>query len=127
MPEPIDLEIDFETLQAKDPLPTCPKCGGLSRPNVMMFGDWRYDPARDRQQDKALQTWLEPVERSKRVVIECGAGTAIPSVRHFSEDQADGGAQLIRINPREAQAPAGAIAFACSALVALKAIAERLD
>jgi hypothetical protein len=63
------------------------------------------------------------------VVIELGAGTAIPSVRLFSQrvvHQFDG--RLIRINPREPEVPTSDdVGLATSALAGLQAIAARLD
>ncbi|HRI14246.1 MAG TPA: Sir2 family NAD-dependent protein deacetylase, partial [Verrucomicrobiota bacterium] len=38
--------VDEETFRAADPLPTCPFCGELARPNVLMFGDARWIPER---------------------------------------------------------------------------------
>ena len=35
------------------PLPACPKCGGLARPNVLMFGDAGWDESRSWQQERA--------------------------------------------------------------------------
>ena len=57
------------------------------------------------------------------MVIECGAGTHVPSVRHFSE-QITGhfDATLIRINPREADVPRGQIGIALGASEALSKI-----
>jgi hypothetical protein len=47
-----------------------------------------------------LERWLSSVRRP--VVIEIGAGTAIPSVRYFSQRVVQQfGGRLIRINPRE--------------------------
>ena len=50
------------------------------------------------------QRWLHGGRRPG--VLELGAGTAIPSVRHFSHRilHAHGG-RLIRINPRECEVP----------------------
>jgi NAD-dependent SIR2 family protein deacetylase len=76
--------------------PTCPACGGLARPNIMMFGDWDWDETRSNQQRSRLDAWLARLERP--VVIEIGAGTAIPTVRWFGEEL---GCPLIRINPTE--------------------------
>ena len=84
--------------------PHCPKCGGLARPNILMFGDWGWLSDRSVRQEKSLDNWLW--EASKPVVIEMGAGTSIPSVRHFSQrvlHQFKG--RLIRINPRESAVP----------------------
>ena len=60
-------------------------------------------------------------------IIECGAGTAIPSVRYQSESVlARHNATLIRINPREADGPDGTIALAMGAGEALRQISAEL-
>lgn len=53
------------------------------------------------------------------MTIELGAGKAIQSVRHISELMPS---HLIRINPREADGPAGVISIELSALEALTRI-----
>ena len=55
-------------------------------------------------QEARLDRWLSNAKRP--VVIEVGAGTTIPSVRHFSHlvIQQHGG-RLIRINPNECGVP----------------------
>lgn len=58
-------------------------------------------------------------------MIELGAGTAIPSVRHFSHAvlHAHGG-RLVRINPRESSVPSPRdVGLASGAHAALQAIA----
>jgi NAD-dependent SIR2 family protein deacetylase len=77
-------------------LPTCPTCGGLARPNILMFGDWEWDETRAGQQQLRLEAWLARLQRP--VVLEIGAGTAIPTVRHFGEEL---GCPLVRINPAD--------------------------
>lgn len=107
-------------------LPGCPGCGGLARPNLLMFGDWDWVGDRYQAQSHRLSTWLARTERP--VVIEIGAGTAVPSVRHFSQlvVTAHGG-QILRLNPREpAVANAFGIGLAMGALEALQALADRL-
>lgn len=37
--EPLALDIDLETMQAGGRLPCCPHCGGVARPNVLLFDD----------------------------------------------------------------------------------------
>lgn len=79
-------------------LPTCPQCGRLARPNILMFGDGDWIEQRAWQQQQRWHEWLEQPTQ-KMVVIELGAGTAIPSIRRLSETQ---GCPLIRVNPDQA-------------------------
>ncbi len=88
--------IDAQACRIVSPLPACPLCRSLARPNILMFGDWSWMRARTYQQQLQFRRWRQEVERP--VVIEIGAGTAIPSVRVFGEEQ---GCPLIRINRRE--------------------------
>lgn len=122
------VELDPATLRAKEPLPACPRCGGPSRPNILMFGDGFWDGARSDAQEARLEAWLARLTGAKIVVIECGAGTAIPSVRMFSERLARAGnGTLVRINVREPEVPAGAIGLPMGALDALRAIDRALS
>lgn len=95
-------EVDEVRCRLLNEPPRCPLCGGLARPNILMFGDWDWRGHRYQEQHARLQQWLNAVKRL--VIIEIGAGTAIPSVRHFGEFQ-DG--FLIRINLRESDLPTG--------------------
>ncbi|MFB2539634.1 MULTISPECIES: NAD-dependent deacetylase [unclassified Acinetobacter] len=92
-----DLEpnIDTERCHWQGDLPTCQRCGALARPNILMFGDWNWLNTRQKQQQHAMQAWLK---HKNPVVIEIGAGTAIPTVRHFSEQFSP---NVIRINLRD--------------------------
>lgn len=59
------------------------------------------------------------------MVVEIGAGTAIPSVRQFGEEQ---GCPLIRINPREELVDrASDVGLPCGGLAGIEAIAEALE
>ena len=121
--EDIRVEVDPDSLRAKPPLPACPTCNGLARPNVLMFGDWGWDSTRASEQHEKHQQWLAQGLNKKLAVIEIGAGTAIPTVRMNSESLAEGGDnQLIRINPREANAPKGSISLPLGGLEALQRI-----
>jgi NAD-dependent SIR2 family protein deacetylase len=95
-------EIDTEQCLLRSALPVCPRCKGLARPNILMFGDWGWIESRQQAQYAALHEWLKQMTRP--VIVEIGAGTAIPSVRHFGE-AARG--VLIRINPTEPRVPKG--------------------
>lgn len=87
--------IDEETCQWLGPLPRCPECNSIARPNILMFDDGAWQETRYEIQHVALMRWLNTV--SKPLVIELGAGIHIPSVRRFSERYAW---RLIRVNPR---------------------------
>lgn len=92
--------VDTERCELRGPLPACPHCGGIARPNILMFDDWHWSDARREQQAVRYQRWLQQVRRP--VVIEIGAGLNIPTVRHFAHRivrQHSG--SLIRINPHE--------------------------
>jgi NAD-dependent SIR2 family protein deacetylase len=121
------VDVDPETMRARAPLPSCPRCGQMARPNILMFGDWGWDSSNADAQQRRLKTWLASIEGSSLVVIECGAGTAIPTVRLACEGIAHRhGGTLIRINPREPVVPSGQISLPLGALKALAAIDERL-
>jgi len=100
----VELEVDEATLKAVAPLPLCPECGFVARPNVLMFSDMHWLENRAQAQDERMVTWLEQVlgADGRLVVIECGAGKAIPTVRIFSERiAAAADVNVVRINPRE--------------------------
>jgi NAD-dependent SIR2 family protein deacetylase len=121
--DPYHVQVDESTCRATGVLPACPACGALARPNIFMFGDLDWDGSRSAGQHKRLNAWLGMPSPRRVTIIECGAGLGIPAVRRFSEQAAAQlGAKLIRINPREPEAPAGQIALQQSALAALKAI-----
>ena len=92
--------IDAENCRLLNEPPHCPACGALARPNILMFGDWGWVERRSALQEQRLTQWLATVR--DLVIVEIGAGTAIPSVRHFSENC---GGKLIRINPNEPEVP----------------------
>lgn len=92
--------VDTENCQLLGELPHCPHCGELARPNIMLFNDGQWLARRSELQQQRLRQWLAGVERL--VTIEIGAGTQIPTIRHFSESV---GGRLIRINPGEAAIP----------------------
>lgn len=121
--DPFRVTVDTKTMRAEGPLPECPGCGAVARPNVLMFGDRDWDDAPAAAQRGHFQRWLESVRGGRLVVVECGAGTAVGTVRLVCEDLAgrfDG--TLVRINPREPDGPDGHIPLPLGALDALRAI-----
>jgi NAD-dependent SIR2 family protein deacetylase len=122
-----EVAIDEATMRAQGSLPACPACGALARPNILLFGDAGWDSTRAYQQEVHLHDWLETVRGARIVVVECGAGLAIPTVRHFCEQVVTRWhGKLIRINPRESSVPTGHLGLAIGALPALQALAEHL-
>src|SRR5271165_5735080 len=123
----VELEIDEPTMRAVPRLPECPRCGSLARPNILMFGDFEWNSTRTDAQIRRMRSWLDGLEGAKLVVIECGAGQAIPTVRTTCQQIARAhGAALIRINTREPEVPPGQISLPLGALQALEAIDGRL-
>ncbi len=105
----VEVQVDEEAFQAHGALPLCPHCGGLARPNILMFGDWHWNVERAQQQGQRMRNWLGGLRQSGQriAIIEIGAGTAVPTVRYLSEEVAGApSATLIRINPREPRVPA---------------------
>jgi NAD-dependent SIR2 family protein deacetylase len=122
------VNVDHGTMRAVPPLPGCPRCGGLARPNILMFGDWGWDSSHAELQQRRLQSWLASIAGARVVVVECGAGKAIPTVRHACEEIARRHrGTLIRINPRDPEVPDGQISLPMGAYQALRAIDERLE
>ncbi|MFC6093799.1 SIR2 family NAD-dependent protein deacylase [Saccharothrix lopnurensis] len=93
------ITVDPDTVRAAEPLPTCPNCGSLARPNILMFGDGSWVPHRSRRALDALTAWRR--DTTALVVVEIGAGTAVPTVRRQAELASAATGNLIRINPRE--------------------------
>lgn len=107
--EDLKINIDKELFEAQEPLPKCPKCGAIARPNILMFGDWSWLSERSGEQsynfDKQINTLKQ--NAAKPVIIEMGAGRAVPTVRMKSERLAqEFNTELIRINPRDFHTPA---------------------
>ena len=96
--------VDTDSCTLLNEPPRCPHCASIARPNILMFGDCGWIERRSSAQESSLNHWLDGASRI--VVVELGAGTAIPSVRNFSQAALiDRGAILVRINPRESVVP----------------------
>lgn len=123
------IAVQQDEFRALQPWPACRVCGQLARPNVLMFGDGRWLPERTHRQQEALAQWLGCVReaRASLVILEFGAGTGVPSVRHFTESVARNlHGVLVRVNPRESQVPPGQIGIAGGALETIRAMGEAL-
>lgn len=117
------VEVDHGTMRATGVLPRCRHCGRLARPNILMFGDARWVPAASRRGLDSLAAWRRSLDPHRLVVLEIGAGTAVPTVRRQAELASAATGALIRINPREPQVRHGrGIALPLGAAQALAAL-----
>jgi NAD-dependent SIR2 family protein deacetylase len=116
-------QIDANVCRLRNKPPTCPMCGGIARPNILMFEDWHWIEELILVRQERLRAWLRNIKRL--VTIELGAGIAIPSVRRFSNAQKG---PLIRINPTDEMIPTNreGVAIRMGALNGLKGITEAL-
>jgi NAD-dependent SIR2 family protein deacetylase len=115
----VQVEVDEATIRARSALPVCPRCRAIARPNILMFDDWEWDPAKHAEQLYLYRRWLYHAQGRRIVAVELGAGLSIPTVRRECEARSQ---VLIRINPRDATVPAGGISLPLGALEALTAI-----
>ena len=119
----LEMQIDMEILHPISPLPLCSACGSIARPNILMFGDHSWHESRSEAQELAFEEWISSIGKKRLVVIECGAGTAIPSIRSISSQTARLPSRtLIRINPRDHETLPGEISIAAGALDGLQQI-----
>ena len=119
-------------------LPLCGRCGSFARPNLWFCYDENYVPCvKNIENSTRYREWREHIAECSDsvVVIECGGGTVIPSVRTegelLLEESEEEGATfkctLIRINPTDYGVPAkGAIGLPFGAKEGLQRIEERL-
>ena len=83
----IEVEVDMEKFEAKN-IPTCPICGAVARPNILMFWDIGWNSKRADEQKKRYKQFLQQNAGKRMAIIEIGAGTAIPTVRIEGEELA---------------------------------------
>jgi NAD-dependent SIR2 family protein deacetylase len=120
------IPVDPDTMRTGH-IPRCIHCKATARPNILMFGDWSWVSDRTDEQERCFDEYVCDSRDKKMVVIEMGAGTAIPTIRHTSEQLGSRyGAAVIRINPREGQISSPHISLPCGALEGLGGIAELL-
>ena len=118
----VQVKVDPKTFEAQGPLPKCPRCGELLRPNILMFGDPMWEYARADSQEQRMVEWTQDLveRRAALVILEVGAGTHIPSVRARSSSLSNRlNAPLVRINTRDPEGPRGALSLPMKAKEAL--------
>lgn len=124
----LEIRVDMDRFEALD-IPTCPDCGAVARPNILMFGDWYWNSRRIDAQQVRFDHWFDQILKNshKVVIIEIGAGTAIATIRSFGNAMSKNylKATLIRINPRESEVEnENSIGLELGGLEGLKAILE---
>ena len=117
-----EIAVDEITMHARQ-IPSCPHCNGVARPNILMFGDFSWLDERSRQQEERFQMFLRQQQGKRIVVIEIGAGTAIPTIRATSEQIGrTPQATVIRLNLREAEILPPHLSLPCGGLACLTAL-----
>jgi NAD-dependent SIR2 family protein deacetylase len=120
------IPVDLTTMRAGH-IPRCIRCEATARPNILMFGDWSWISDRTAEQERRFDGFVAGHRGRRTVVIEMGAGTAIPTIRHMSEELGSRfGATVIRINPREGQIASPHISLPCGALAGVRGIEAAL-
>ena len=120
------IPVDFDSMRARY-VPQCHHCNQPARPNILMFGDYSWLPHRTRGQEMRFDSFLAQHQHEPMVVIEMGAGTAIPTIRYMSERIGQHqGVTVVRINPREAHIAGGHISLPCGAVEGLQGIDDSL-
>jgi NAD-dependent SIR2 family protein deacetylase len=95
-------DLEMSTMRAQN-IPGCINCSETARPNILMFNDWWFLPARSNAQQRRFEQFIASCPRPI-TVVEIGAGLAIPTIRWEGENLGrKHGATVIRINPREAE------------------------
>ena len=120
-------ELDIENCLLQNSLPLCIHCAGVARPNTLMFNDFSWLDAKQAESAAKQEAWLAATKNL--LIIEIGAGIAIPTVRIFCEKAIKKyGGKLIRINLTHAKVPRNIdIGLPLGALEALQAIDNILN
>jgi NAD-dependent SIR2 family protein deacetylase len=123
----VEIAVDLATMRSRS-VPKCIRCGGVARPNILMFGDVSWIDQRTRLQEARFREFLEERSGKGLVVVEMGAGTAIPTIRSLGERLTSrNGGTLIRINPREFRVDEPQISLPYGALDGLEGLEAALQ
>ena len=85
-------DLDHATMEASN-YPTCPHCGGIARPHILMFGDGEYTG--HIEQERNFYTFAR---RAVDLVILVGSSGAVPTNDYLALDFMRQGAPVININ-----------------------------
>ncbi len=118
MADPESIQVDDDRFEAVR-MPHCQQCGALARPNILMFDDSGWVSDRTDMQWARYRRWINDLkeQRKRLLILEVGAGTAIPTIRRMTEDlfRCMPKATLVRINPGDFRVPDGAFSLQCCA------------
>lgn len=110
-----------------------PEKAVVARPNILMFGDYCFVGDRTDAQEYRMNNFMAILPKDTiLVVVEIGAGHAVPTVRYRSEGSVERynpkDSCLIRINPRDPEIPRlQDISLPMKALEALQRIDELIE
>ncbi len=90
-------DLDYDTMIATN-LPTCPVCGELLRPNILMFGDWYY--IENDYQINNYNDFLRDVGVPDLVFL-VGSSSAVPTNDYLASRLQSMGSFVVTINPDE--------------------------
>jgi len=120
------IPVDLETMRSRA-IPKCRFCGGLARPNILMFGDYSWISRRSAEQEDRFEAFLEASRGRPTVVLELGAGSAVPTIRYLSERLGrNERTTVVRINTREPQIGPPHLSVPAGSLESLSAIEQAL-
>jgi len=101
------VELGLKEMRAIN-LPKCKNCGGIARPNILMFDDPYWLEYRSQKQNAKFQKWKGKVfkKKQKLAIIEIGAGLAVQTIR-FNNNRLvhlnEANSKIIRINPKQSK------------------------
>jgi NAD-dependent SIR2 family protein deacetylase len=122
-PNEEEVPVDEATMRAGR-VPRCPRCRGVARPNILMFGDGAWISARTDAQGGRFDDWLDALGDAPLAVLELGAGTAVATIRWTTERLGRRRrTTAIRVNPREPDIAPPHLSIAGGARASL----ERID
>ena len=121
------VEVDESTMRSLD-VPLCRACGATARPNILMFNDFCWVSERSDEQRSLFSEFLEGNRFKNLVIIEIGAGSAVPTIRNISEGLSpfSENIKIIRINPKEPEISEPHVSLKCGGLEYLKLLDQIL-
>ncbi|HEY5674429.1 MAG TPA: Sir2 family NAD-dependent protein deacetylase [Malonomonas sp.] len=126
-PNNAEITINETTMRATT-APQCPHCRRVARPNILMFGDYSWLHQRTAAQETHFENFIAKNQAERLVVVEMGAGSAIPTIRNLSERLGRRQhVRVLRINPREPQIGTPHLSFGDGAVATLNKIEAALQ